>query len=258
MYRAKSESLDEEQIKFTKNLRSDKANEPVKNISDRSMKLYKELVYNNIENTTRKTFPIITKLLSQSNWEALISRFIQEYTFDSPYFYDISKSFVLFLSGLSEKDLCYPFLAELAHYEWIELDVELQRDNKELNIIPEKEDIKNLLVLNKKLISVAPTTRILTYSFPVHKISIDYIPINTSPKPIFLLVYRDLNYNVKFMKANGLTACLIELLIEKPDIIINTIQKLCETLNLEATPGFLSEAIDICLSFFQKNILRFK
>ncbi|MDC0534869.1 putative DNA-binding domain-containing protein [Francisellaceae bacterium] len=233
---------------FIDNIRkAEQSLESIPNMSNERMQVYKELVYHNIESTARKTFPVITNILSKAEWHDLVKTFIETQELKSPYFHDISKSFVDYLSDIEPQKLTYPFLAELAHYEWIELDVELDQS----------ETLKNDTQhsLDDAIINVSPTTRILTYDFPVHKISKENIIIEKPEQPTFLVVYRTLDFEVKFLEINMLSACLLEQMQAKPDTLDNTLLALSQLLNIPLTEPLKLNSKAISSRFIAQNIL---
>ncbi len=223
--------------------------ESIPNVTSERMQVYKELVYNNIESTVRKTFPVISKILTKTKWHHLVRKFISTQELQSPYFQDISKEFVRYLSTLNEDEFCYPFLAELAHYEWIELDVELQEDN-----LRDHTHLNHQLTENDR-IYLAPTTRILTYDYPVHQLSAENMIFEKPDQPTFLVVYRTLDYQVKFMQINLLTACLLELISDQQNQLKDTISELSRTLKITDNERLHINAKNQCQAFLDRQII---
>ena len=88
------------------------------NIEDRRMKIYRELFFNNIKGFVDSAFPVLKSLYSEDKWNALIRQFFAEHSCRSPYFVEISKEFVEFISNqYIPTDEDPGFLKYLAHYD---------------------------------------------------------------------------------------------------------------------------------------------
>ena len=132
--------------------------------------------------------------------------FIDGHRCHTPYFLEISQEFVRFLL---ERSCPHPddppFIAELAHYEWVELALTVAEDD----IPPEAggDPMSSPLTLS-------PLAWPLAYSYPVHQIGVDFRP--TEPgDTVYLVVYRDRADAVQFMALNAATARLLELVRER-------------------------------------------
>ena len=64
---------------------------------------------------------------------------------------------------------------------------------------------------------LSPLVQPLIYQWPVHKISLDFIPKVKPTQPIYLLVYRDRHYEIGFVELNQVAANLIEELQKNTD-----------------------------------------
>ncbi|MEN0035892.1 MAG: putative DNA-binding domain-containing protein [Cellvibrio sp.] len=197
-------SFQETQLAFAKHLRAPDLYPAPVAIDERRVGIYRELIYNNIENFIANVFPVIRSLVTDDYWHSLVREFIHRHSCQTPYFLEISEEFLQFLMserGLRENDPV--FLLELAHYEWIELALDVNIEN-----IPHKSAYPENLLLSKPRVS--PLVVCLTYQYPVHKISPTYQPV--APEPTRLLVYRNRVDKVCFMAANAITLRLLYLL----------------------------------------------
>jgi len=224
---------------FTQNIRNPQNTNPVKNVPAARMKVYQKLVYNNIASILNRAFPVIVSILTQDQWAKLIHQFIKTNQAGSPYFYRIPKQFVDFLENDKQAPLEYPFLPELAHYEWIEIEVELETDRES-----EPKDL-----------TIKPTVRVLSYQYPVHKISKNYLPQKPEQQPVFLVVYRDTNFKVKFMEINVLTACLLEKLASTNYNLETALNAVAKDLGLTPDTKYFAAGKTLCQSLIEKNIL---
>lgn len=197
-------SFQETQLAFAKHLRAPDLYPAPAEIEDRRMGIYRELIYNNIENFIATVFPVIRSLLSDGHWHLLVRDFIHQHRCQTPYFLEISEEFLKYL--MQERGLCDgdpAFLLELAHYEWLELVL----DVSEATIPPASIHPTELLMSKPQ---VSPLVVCLSYQYPVHKISPNYQPAH--PEPTQLVVYRNRSDKVCFMAANSMTLRLLYLL----------------------------------------------
>jgi uncharacterized protein len=201
-------SFQETQLAFAKHLRAPDLYPAPAEMEDRRMEIYRELIYNNIENFISTVFPVIRSLLPDENWHLIVRDFIHQHRCQTPYFLEISEEFLQYLMqerGLRDGDPV--FLLELAHYEWIELALDVSEAN-----IPPASNYPIELLASKP--QVSPLVACLSYQYPVHKISPDYQP--ATPEPTQLVVYRNRNDKVHFMAANSMTLRLLYLLQTNP------------------------------------------
>ena len=172
-------------------------------IEPRRLKIYQDLVYNNIEGFISNGFPVLRSLYEDTQWHALVQRFIKGHRCHTPYFLEISQEFLRFLTEgyqLLESDPI--FIAELAHYEWVELALDVSQ-----------EDLADTTELYDPVLEVpvlSPLAWLLSYQYPVHKIGKCFQP-SEAVEPTFLVVYRNAEDSVCFMELNSATARLLEL-----------------------------------------------
>lgn len=172
-------------------------------IEPRRLAVYESLVYNNIESFISSGFPVLRRLYGDEDWHGLVRAFIANHTCHTPYFLEISQEFVQYLlEDHCARDCDPPFLAELAHYEWVELALDVAED-----VLPASTPVTDVLDAIPRL---SPLAWVLCYRFPVHRIGPDYRP-GESAAPTYLAVYRDRQEQVRFMELNGATARLLEL-----------------------------------------------
>ncbi len=237
-------SLAETQKLFVENIREQRLQNNIKNVKPDRMQVYMRLVYNNIEGNLRQVFPVLFSLLPDKYWDDLVHQFVKESRGPSPYFFDISKQFVSFLNTLNDRALLYPFMRELAHYEWIELDVELQQE-----VVGLTEQKKG------KQLSVTNTTRILGYEYPAHKISKAFIPSEPGNETTFLIVYRDKNESVQFMETNALTVQLLNIVLDGDYDIEDALKETARQGGFECSKNYLNDGRVLCEGLIEKNIL---
>lgn len=225
---------------FTCNLRQQNASKDISNINHEQMEIYQNLIYNNINNTLKRAFPVSVSILSTGQWRTLALGFLAHHNSQSPYFYDLPKQFVEYINTLEE--LPWSFLHELMHYEWIELDVELSIESES------NPDSNARYITNN-------STRVLVYRYPVHQISKEFTPEKPPLNPTFLVVYRNNSFKVLFMEVNLLSAHLLELLMTEPQSIDQAITTAAHNLSLPVSEDLLQNGRTLCQSYIDKNIL---
>jgi hypothetical protein len=201
-------SLRDSQLKMARFLRNPESEPAPGGIEPRRLQIYQDLVYNNIEGFISGGFPVLRTLYADEAWHELVRNFIDGHRCHTPYFLEISQEFLNFLMEDYElRDCDPPFLAELAHYEWVELA---------LDVSPEEIDSDSLDANADPLESVpmlSPLAWVLSYHYRVHQIGVAYQPREPGD-PTFLAVYRNRSDSVKFMELNAATARLLELVRE--------------------------------------------
>lgn len=213
----------ETQQKFIAHIK-DPENHPYDDgVDDRRMQIYRELFFNNILGFLSSGFPVLESLYSQENWIALARRFFAEHHCRSPYFVDISKEFVEFLSNEynpSEEDVV--FLKELAHYEWLELDISVRKVDAPQVVWDTKQDFDN--------VQMSQCAELVSYVYPVHQISPDFIP-SEEQEPTYIVVYRNDSDDVKFTLVNAVTAHMLNIISQSSFTKVSQlIEQMCDAL----------------------------
>jgi hypothetical protein len=182
-------------------------NPPPEDIEDRRLAIYRDLIFNNIEAFLSGGFPILKSIIESDKWLLLVRDFIARHKSHSPYFLEISQEFLTYLNEKQPEILTeLPFALELAHYEWVELALDVSPENFPTeNIIHEGDLLDDYPI-------VSPLVWRLNYQYPVHRIGSDYQPEVAPSKPSYLLVYRNRDEEVKFLESNNLTMRLLQLL----------------------------------------------
>lgn len=178
-------------------------------IEHRRVQIYRDLVYNNVAGFLDSGFPVLRSILPERRWHEIVRDFLARHVSGSPYFVDIPAEFLDYLDR--EFEAAHedpPFLQELAHYEWMELVVDVSREEIPVEGVDPKGDLLDGIPV------VSPLVHVLAYDWPVHHISADYQPGQPLEQPVWLVVYRDSADEVRFMEINAVTARLLALLDE--------------------------------------------
>ena len=193
------------QYEFTAHLRDPDRNSAPGGIEDRRMEIYRGLLYRNVQNFIKSAFPVLRRLYNDEDWHRMVRDFFANHRSSSPYFRNISREFLDYLENERKPQPEDPiFINELAHYEWVEICLANSDLEPDMTTVDPKGDLmQNVPVLS-------PLAEFFEYHFPVHRISPDFQPKQTSTQPVFLMIYRDRQDKVGFIELNPITAKLIE------------------------------------------------
>jgi hypothetical protein len=201
------------QYAFTAHLRDPDNNPAPQGIEDRRLGIYRDLLYNNVESFIASGFPVLRSIYNNDSWHRMVRDFFARHRCSSPYFLEISQEFIDYLQSEHEPQPEDPHgLLELAHYEWVELALMVSDETADLDMIDPNGD----LLPGHPVIS--PVAWPLAYQYPVHKMGPDFLPDEPPAKPTYLIAYRNRLDKVKFLEINPVTARLVTLLQENPEI----------------------------------------
>lgn len=192
------------QRRFAAHLRDPRRNKVPAGLEARRMKIYADLFYNNIEGFLAKAFPVIRRLTPDGRWHLLVREFFSSHRCRTPLFHQVAGEFLGWLQRRAPRRGEPGFLRELAHYEWIELDLATAA----LDLADVAANARGDLLAGRPMVS--PLLRKLRYAWPVHRIGPDFMPRRPPPAPTHLLVFRDRRDDVHFLEANAATAGLVE------------------------------------------------
>lgn len=194
--------LAQQQLALTRYLRDPAGVQPPPALEPRRLKIYEELLYNNVEGFLANGFPVFKSLLSPDRWAQLVRGFFIEHRARSPYFLEMGEEFRTYIESL---DLgaaqLPPFTLELLHYEWIELALDVAE--AELPWPAGGE------VNERSCLQLSPLAVVLAYAYPVAKLGPDFQPSSAPDEPTFMVVHRDSEHRVRFVALNGLTYALL-------------------------------------------------
>lgn len=192
--------LREQQLIFANHLRNPAMFPAPPDVEERRLQVYRRLFLGNISHLLAGTFPVIRSILAEAQWQALVRDFYTHHHCATPLFPLIAGEFAEYLLNERKVESDYPFLAELAQYEWAE--IALRHSDEAL-----------------------PTCWPFVFRFPVHRIGTDYLPQDAPDSPTHLLIYRRCDEQIKFMESSAATFRLLQLVQTLP-----TLQDVCECL----------------------------
>lgn len=191
---------------FARHLRDPQRTPRPPGVPARGMTVYNELVGNNLRSFLDNGFPVCRAILGETRWQRLARRFLRDWPLRTPWFREIPREFVHFLT--TTPGLRLPrWLPELAHYEWVELAADIVDA-----AIPAHDPAGDL---RRQTVVLNPVLFNLAYAWPVQRIGPDWRP--RQPTATHLLVHRDAqDDSVRFSEINAITARLLTLLAASP------------------------------------------
>lgn len=191
------------QRNFTQDIRDPKRRSISDKEAQRRMEIYQALFFNNINQFLCNGFPVLHQTLSEKQWQALARDFFIFHPASSPYFCNISKEFIDFLAqhpAVLEK--LPDWVPELAHYEWLELDLSIRQEDISDKVWDEEE--------LPALFCCSALASLVSYQYEVHRIGPDYQPVRGEGQVYYYVVYRNAAHEVRFLQVNEVTAFLIQ------------------------------------------------
>jgi hypothetical protein len=199
-------AFEHQQRQFLNYLRQPQAANVPAGFAPENLAIYVDLLYNKFDESLTACFPVIRSILSKGDWRALLVDFIAQHPCRSPYYRQIPDEFVQYLQQERNRAEDWPFLAELAHFEWMELQLS----------IAEAEPVEIKPLTDAQLLSrvpvFAPVMQLLHYQWPVHSITSSFMPMEAPATATYILGFRDNDDRVQFINLNLVTARLVTLL----------------------------------------------
>lgn len=201
--------LRQRQLAFAAHLR-DPDNAPAPDgVEPRRMEVYRQLFINNLSGLLAGTFPVARGILGEAAWAALVREFYAGHRAQTPYFSELPGEFVEWLAGRDARPAGEPpFLGELAHYEWVELELGIAEAGPDpAHVDPHGDLLDGCPVLS-------PLAWPLAYRWPVHRLSQAFQPAAPPDEPTFIVVHRGADGQVGFLQVDALTMRLLQRVAE--------------------------------------------
>ena len=198
-------SFQDKQYAFAAHIRDPENTVAPEGIEDRRMAIYRSLFFNNLYNLLGTFFPVLRKICTDDQWRHAIREFMKVHRSKTPYFLELPEEFLDFLQNeYRALDDDFPFLTELAHYEYAELALRVSTEENDTTDIDPDGD----------LLAGTPVKSVLSwvfaYHYPVHRISKNYLPTEPSEQPAYLAIYRRSDDKVRFLELNPVSAALLD------------------------------------------------
>ncbi len=191
-----SELLREQQFTLARHLRDPTRNAPPPGIEDRRLRVYRELFFGAIEGLLASGFPVIRETLGTARWQALVRDFYAEHRSSTPLFPRIAGEFVAYLEARADDPGLPPWLPDLAHYEWIEQALYVS------DAVAAPHNADGDLLTGVPVLS--PLAIALAYRWPVTEIGPGHAIDIPPEQPTTLLVHRDADHGVHFIRITPL------------------------------------------------------
>jgi hypothetical protein len=219
---------------FAAHLRDPESHPAPEGIEPRRLQVYNDLFFNSISGLLASSFPVIRQTLGDDAWARCVRRFYARHHSHCPLFTRVACEFITHLEQDRAED-DPPWLAELAHYEWCELAVQI--DDSPLP----PHDAHGDLLAGVPVLS--PWLRLLAYAWPVHRIGPEWRPADTPPaEPTLLLVRRDHDGRARFSQLSPLVHRLFQRLQQGGASGREQLAALAQEAGAGADPGFIEQA----------------
>jgi uncharacterized protein len=237
------------QAEFAAYIRDPDKNPPPADVKKQRIQMYRELFFNNIEGFLSGNFPVLKKILGESQWLTLAEDFFAKHQCQTPHFSEIPEEFLDYLQNERDSSEDYPFMLELAHYEWVEMALSVSRDE----ISPETPKLDNLL---NQTLGLSPLAWSLAYQYPVHKIAPGFLPLEAPEQATFLIVYRDPADEVNFIEITAMTYRLLEIIQEQDNSNTETcLKQVAKEMNHPNPELVISGGLQILKDLAEKTIV---
>ncbi len=195
------------QIAFASHIRNPQMNKRPRGVEARRMKVYNELIYNNLEGFILACFPVLRKVMGKRNWSKLVRDFFTVHRCHTPFFRQIPDEFVHYLKNeRGEREEDPAFLQDLAHYEWVELMLSVS--NKEIDL--SQIEVDGDLIGGRPALN--PLLSLQSYAYPVHRIGPRFKPTVAQQEETHFAILRNREDEVKFILINSVSMRLLHLL----------------------------------------------
>lgn len=201
-----ADKLREQQFVLARHLRNPADHPPPPGIEERRLQVYRELFFNAIEGLLAAGFPVIRETLGDPAWKALVRVFYATHRSRTPLFTKIAAEFVAFVETHADEAELPPWLAELAHYEWVEQALFISDE-----LAPPHDPDGDLL---DGVPLLSPLALPLVYRWSVTDIAPARVPEAPPTQLTTLLVHRDASHQVHFARITPLAYRLLAALRE--------------------------------------------
>jgi len=240
------------QHRFTQYIRNPESAPAPSDIEKRRADIYRDLFFNNLQGFLADNFPVLREISSDEYWTSLVQDFFSRHQSSSPYFSQIPAEFIDFLQNErpnnKQQPDDYPFIIELAHYEWAEL-LAATSEGIEQN----KASSKNI---EQQILALSVNAYPLAYQYPVHKLSPDFIPTEAPSEPTYLVAYRNAADDVVFLETNPVTHALLGKLAKNSSLnSLSLLQKLASDMQHSNPSVVIQGGLDIISDFISRGII---
>ncbi len=237
--------LHAQQRAFANHLRDPQRHPAPVALADDRLAVYRRLFFNNIRGLLGSNFPVIRATLGDMAWHALVQTFYADHAAHTPLFPQIGRELVDWLQ--QQEATQPPWLAELAHYEWVELALQIS-DEPLPPHAAEGDLLDGVPVLS-------PWAWPLAYQWPVHRIGPQWQPDAPPAQPTLLLARRDTDGRVRFSELSPLVFRLLQLLDDRTRSGRQALAQLVEEAAAGDADAFLHEGASMLQRLYDEGTL---
>jgi len=238
------------QLEFAAYIRDPEHNPPPADVKPQRMAMYRELFFNNIDSFLSVNFPVLRTLLNDRQWFELGQDFFAKHASQSPHFSEIPEEFLDYLQNERDSSEDFPFMLELAHYEWVEMALSIAKDT----VPATPKNLDNLLDQHIRLSTLAWP---LAYQYPVQKISPDFLPETAPEVATFLVVYRNPEDEVNFIEITPITYRLLQIIQEREQVLVTDCLKQVAEESKHPNPEMIvSGGLQILKELAEKTVIK--
>ena len=194
------------QREFTSHIRDPKKHVRPSGAPARAMKVYRDLLFNNVFDAVSSCFPVACGILGKRRWRQLVREFFAVHRCRTPYFRQVPEEFLQFMQQRDPATGEPDFLIHLLHYEWVELAVDTSMKEPDFDSIATGGDLRAGQPV------LTPAHMLLGYPYAVHRIGKRYQPTTDQQEQTCLLVFRNRADKVRFIVLNPVSARLVALI----------------------------------------------
>lgn len=169
--------------------------------------LYRDLILFTIQSALLNYYPLTYALLGEEKWQELTQDFFAEHPCGDPQFWKMPKGLAEYAekSRWGEK-VQIPFLADLLHFEWLEIEVCMMEDHRIPTLSQNGDVLDDIPYLN-------PEHRIVTYSYPIFQQLSSTEPLKKGKYPLFSFRHPD-TLDAHFFSMSVFFRTLIEIVAQ--------------------------------------------
>lgn len=198
------------QKRFADHIRDPETHPAPEGVEARRLAIYRRLFFNNVSNLFEKNFTIVRRIVPDERWRELIRAFLSEHRSTTPLFPEIGREFVRFLAERPGAHAEWPWLAELAHWQFLNTSVRNdERDPTGVDVDADVDLIEGRPVVN-------PTLQLAAYHWPVQLIRADRAA--PEARDTVIAVWRSPDDRLGRLVINAVTGRLLELMRDNVEL----------------------------------------
>ncbi|WP_277761628.1 putative DNA-binding domain-containing protein [Pseudomonas sp. A34-9] len=245
------DNLLQQQRALTRYLRDPEHQSPPADMNVARVNVYRDLVFNNVSQLLRGTFPVLIRIIGEQRWGLLVRGFLRDWRAQTPKFAEIAETFLDYLAAQPQvlREGEWPaFLLELAHYEWVEMVLQ----QSDAQALPSTDPA---LLLARPL-QISALAWPLAYVWPVHELDPDNQPATPPGQPTFLLVRRTADWSVRFSELSPLAWRLLQRITEFASLTgREQLQGLAQEAGQPASHSFIDSGLALLQQMHEDSVI---